>query len=47
MFMLTELGLCLSVSELRDFTAIPGGLVQAKLWLGLPGLVAASVFKVG
>lgn len=45
MFMLTEPGLCFSVSGFRDFTAIPGDLVQAWLWPGLPGLVAASGFR--
>lgn len=45
MFMLAGLGLCLSVSGLRNFSAIPGDLVQARLWPGLSGLVAASVFR--
>lgn len=47
MFMLAGLGLCLSVSGLRNFSAIPGDLVQARHWPSLSGLAAASVFREG
>lgn len=47
MFMLAELGLCLSVSKLRGFTAIPGGLVQVKLWPGLLGWLLPLFLRWG
>lgn len=47
MFMLAELGLCLSVSKLRGFTAIPGGLVQVKLWPGLLGWLPPLFLRWG
>lgn len=47
MFMLAGLGLCLSVSKLRGFTAIPGGLVQVKLWPGLLGWLLPLFLRWG